>query len=627
MEYGHARSPTAGSLRSRPPLPNGPRTPSKPLKKNSSVIPLDLSSRLEDTTSAYSDPPSSLSRTSSPFASSFSFTSDRPNSSEVSAEKLGTSEKGVQTSAGDLLVPESARASSPAVKIIPKTPSLTPPPALNFESTQVAWKGLTLEAAKWTFTSEELQQIVSGAIRKSASESFIRLVPLKTADEELIAELDRLDSLKGTTQSQYRFNMHKRTMLLQSLNALSCSAGAEGDAEALINLTKQLADLTMSCDRLMETLVNVADQRAQIQRIQDIHIASALAMGLRKLNDSYRRRTTELQEAKSKIKELRAELEEAWEVAQDMAQEMDDLDNFHSGFSDDEDEDTLDYPAPSVHSAQIIEITGTAVASKAMLVESPKPDSPPRSDRISRVLSAKKRSSRASKASLRIPKSPSSGAADRVDRASIMSRRSRSKSLRRRSTVAEEIPEVPAIQIDPASQKEDSFLEMGETRPVSPMTSASATTPDIPPLPTPSAFENKAMRQFLGNESPTLSTAVRAPLPPSPGFDHTSIPRHYTAPADRPKRRPSSTARRVQSVPSLSHTPRITDSLIDVRPRPSTGGGKRDSRPLLDAPIWRRYTVPVMAVMEDRLPAAGDVRPDSRSSIEAHGSHQSISGD
>ncbi|EMD38960.1 hypothetical protein CERSUDRAFT_112674 [Gelatoporia subvermispora B] len=624
-EYGHVRTSTAGSLRSRPPLPNGPRSPSKQSTKT--VIPLDLNSRIEEASPAYSSgPPSSLSRTSSPFASSFSFSSDRPNSSEVCVEKIGTSEKGVQASAGDdPPVAESARVSTPAVKLIPKTPSLSPPPALSFDPPQVQWKGMTLEAAKWTFTSEELQEIVSGAIRKSASESFIRLVPLKTLDEELIAELDRLDSLKGTTQSQYRFNMHKRTMLLQSLNALSFSAGTDGDAEALANLTKQLADLTVSCDRLMETLVSVADQRAQIQRIQDVHIASALAMGLRKLNDSFRRRTTELQEAKTRIQELKAELDEAWEVAQDMAQEMDDLDNFHSGFSDDEDDDdALDYTTHSVHSAQIIEITGKAVASKATLVSSPKQDFPLRGDRISRVLSAKKRSSRASKASLRIPRS-SSGAADKADRASIMSRRSRSKSLRRRSTAAEEIPDVPAIQVNAAPPK-DSFLEMSETRPVSPMT-ASATSPEVPPLPTPSAFENRPMRQFLGpgDESPTLATAARAPLPPSPGFDHAAIPRDYTEPTEHLDRRRSLTARRVQSVPPLSRKPRIADSLVDVSLRPSTSDGP--GRPTLDAPIWRRFTVPVMAAAAAGLPCSKSLRSESASSLEANGSHQSISGD
>ena len=98
-------------------------------------------------------------------------------------------------------------------------------------------------------------------------------------------------------------------MLLQSLNALSFAPGDPSSQEALSNLTAQLAALAASCDRLMETLLTIVDQRAQIQRLQDAHVASALAISLRKLNGSYGRRVTELKEARGRIAELQAELE------------------------------------------------------------------------------------------------------------------------------------------------------------------------------------------------------------------------------------------------------------------------------------------------------------------------------
>ena len=69
--------------------------------------------------------------------------------------------------------------------------------------------------------------------------------------------------------------MHRRAMLLQSLAALSQAQQSDTDGESLYNLTTQLAELTTSCDRLMETLVRIADHKAQIAHLQDLHVASA----------------------------------------------------------------------------------------------------------------------------------------------------------------------------------------------------------------------------------------------------------------------------------------------------------------------------------------------------------------
>lgn len=238
-------------------------------------------------------------------------------------------------------------------------------------------------------------------------------------------------------------------MLLQSLIALSAS---DGHSAALANLTTQLADITVSCDRLMENLGRIADQRAQIQKVQDVHVASALAMALRKLNGSYAKRTTELREARAQCDQLKLELEEAWRVAQEMAQEMDDLDNFHSGFSD-SDEDGAGDPShhdESVRLAEVMNITGTAVATKATLTNLLTDGRPREFDRTSRVSAARRRSSRTSKASLRIPRSPSGAATPtahgHTDRASLFSRRSR-KSLRSRSVEDIAVPPVPTLHV------------------------------------------------------------------------------------------------------------------------------------------------------------------------------------
>ncbi|KAM5530027.1 hypothetical protein V8D89_016306, partial [Ganoderma adspersum] len=388
---------------------------------------------------------------------------DRPGHQKTMSEK--SVQASTVTSDRPATPASTSRASTPALlKTMPKRPPLAPLPTVNFDSEPVKWKPLTLEAAKWTFTSEQLQEIVSGAIRQSAAESFIRVLPTQVADAELPQEAERLEQLRTTTQAQYRFNMHRRAMLLQSLAALSQSPQCDSDGEPLYNLTTQLAELTASCDRLMETLVRIADQKAQVAHLQDMHVGSALAMALRKLNASYTKRSAELQETRARNDELRAELEEAWNMAQDMAQEMDDLDNFNLDFTDEEftpdredrrnshmsyiderDDEELSYSAleaeihsdmdrmsaiSSMRNAEVVEITGKAVATKAVMLTSSAPAlAPPTAgDRASRVFAAKKRSSRTSKASLRIPKTPTDGNGERrerPDRSSIYSLRRR----------------------------------------------------------------------------------------------------------------------------------------------------------------------------------------------------------
>jgi hypothetical protein len=53
-----------------------------------------------------------------------------------------------------------------------------------------------METAQWTLSSGELQDIVSRAIRRTAQESYIRLLSIKTVDEELKAELERLETVR-----------------------------------------------------------------------------------------------------------------------------------------------------------------------------------------------------------------------------------------------------------------------------------------------------------------------------------------------------------------------------------------------------------------------------------------------
>ncbi|KAJ7089830.1 hypothetical protein B0H15DRAFT_839421 [Mycena belliarum] len=212
------------------------------------------------------------------------------------------------------------------VTAVPKIAGLTPPPKMNFESVPVKWKGLPLEAALWTFNSQELQNLVSRAIRSSSRESFIRVLSIENLDKTLPAELERLEALRAMTQSKYRFTVHRRTMLLQALHSFSGYNDRAQDAELVAKLTSQLSQTTAECDQFLGDLLQIADQVGQITRLLDVHWASALAIALRKLNSSYGRRTTDLLAAREKIATLKAELDDAWQQAEKLAKEMDELD-------------------------------------------------------------------------------------------------------------------------------------------------------------------------------------------------------------------------------------------------------------------------------------------------------------
>ncbi|KAJ7282087.1 hypothetical protein C8J57DRAFT_1560604 [Mycena rebaudengoi] len=207
------------------------------------------------------------------------------------------------------------------IRAVPKVATLTPPPQVKFDSVPIKWKGLPLEAALWTFDSKELQSLVSRAIRSSSRESFIRILSVENLDHSLPAELDRLNALKAMTQSKYRFQTHRRTMLLQALNSIAGSYNKETNGG--VELVGQLSQTTAECDQLLEDLLQIADQIGQITRLLDGHWASALAIALRKLNSSYGRRTSELLSARAKIATLEAELEDAWKAAEGLAREMD----------------------------------------------------------------------------------------------------------------------------------------------------------------------------------------------------------------------------------------------------------------------------------------------------------------
>ncbi|KAF9530369.1 hypothetical protein CPB83DRAFT_850790 [Crepidotus variabilis] len=225
------------------------------------------------------------------------------------------------------MVLESISAPAKVSPIYQAHPKFVPPPAIKFETSTVPWKSMPLEAALWTFNSKELQEIVSRAIRSSSQESFIRLLTIDNLDNVLPNELERLEAERATTQARYRFLVHRRTMLFQALNSSSTAQARPEDAGSVsvVNkLTAQLAETITDCDLRLEELLKTNDQIAQVNKLMDIHSASALAIALRKLNGSYARRTKDLNTARDRIFQLESELDDAWKEAEKVAAELDD---------------------------------------------------------------------------------------------------------------------------------------------------------------------------------------------------------------------------------------------------------------------------------------------------------------
>ncbi|EIN14605.1 hypothetical protein PUNSTDRAFT_124074 [Punctularia strigosozonata HHB-11173 SS5] len=192
-------------------------------------------------------------------------------------------------------------------------------PTPKFEPSVVEWKGLTLEAAKWTFTSSQLQAIVSRAIKQSAEASSIRLLPLDTLDVEIPDELRRLKLLSKDLKTKYKISVRKRATLFDSLTSGSSDL-------ALVQRTAQeLAEVSATLDQLSEELYIVTDQITQLNRLRDVHSYSALAMALRKLNTSFLSQVAETQALRQQVAQLETERDEAWRQAEDVAQEFDTL--------------------------------------------------------------------------------------------------------------------------------------------------------------------------------------------------------------------------------------------------------------------------------------------------------------
>ncbi|KAF4612871.1 hypothetical protein D9613_011176 [Agrocybe pediades] len=203
-------------------------------------------------------------------------------------------------------------------------PAAEPGYSPKFQTPSPKWRGYTMEAAKWTFTSAQLQAIVSRAIRQSAEASSIRLLRLEILDEEIPEELQRLQSQRTDLKTRYKVLVRRRATLFDGLFA--CAGGVDEDSAAhVLRLTEDLRDLTTTLDRLTEELHSLDGQIAHLESLTHIHNGSALAMALRKLNASFLKQVGENQALRNQVEALEAERNEAWQQAEHVANEFDRL--------------------------------------------------------------------------------------------------------------------------------------------------------------------------------------------------------------------------------------------------------------------------------------------------------------
>ncbi|CUA67223.1 Nascent polypeptide-associated complex subunit alpha, muscle-specific form [Rhizoctonia solani] len=192
------------------------------------------------------------------------------------------------------------------------------PPSPTFEPVPVRWRGLTMDAAKWTFSSNQLHNIVSRAIKQSAETSSVRLLPLQVLDQELPVEVERLEQLRDVLQTKYKAQVRRRRLLMRSL-ALYIDGHDPPTSKRLLD---ELEDVGVVCDQLAEDLYLVGDQLSQISRLRDVHHTSALAVALRKINQSYIRARSEVVELQAERTSLEAERDEAWLMAESLEREL-----------------------------------------------------------------------------------------------------------------------------------------------------------------------------------------------------------------------------------------------------------------------------------------------------------------
>ncbi|KAI0074610.1 hypothetical protein K474DRAFT_1677001 [Panus rudis PR-1116 ss-1] len=192
-----------------------------------------------------------------------------------------------------------------------------------FQTTPVRFRGLTMEAAQWTFTSHELQSIVSTSIKESADATAIRLLPVNVLTGELPQEVERLEALSAELRMEYKVQVRRRRQRMDDLKAVVPSEISDG--VAISRILEEMSEISDNLDHLADELYTVTDQLMQLKHLKDLHSTSALAMALRKLNTSLVKHMADNKNLREQVRILEADRDEGWTKAQELAAELEQL--------------------------------------------------------------------------------------------------------------------------------------------------------------------------------------------------------------------------------------------------------------------------------------------------------------
>ncbi|KAF7982790.1 hypothetical protein HWV62_25701 [Athelia sp. TMB] len=222
--------------------------------------------------------------------------------------------------------------------------TLAKAPSPKFSTPVPKHRGYTMEAATWTFTSQQLQAVVSRAIKQTAETSSVRLLPLEALDNDIPADLHHLEMQKMDVKMRYKAATRTRWALL---SALAVQIETVVDPDSALAMVEELTEVSATLDKLADELHCVTQQIAQLTSLTEVHSASALAVALRKLNTSFLRQMAENAKLRQDIIALEDERDEAWKEAEEVAHEYDDLFDRYGG-----DDQTLETAKTPINSSR-----------------------------------------------------------------------------------------------------------------------------------------------------------------------------------------------------------------------------------------------------------------------------------
>lgn len=197
--------------------------------------------------------------------------------------------------------------------------ALKPPP--KFRMPPPKWRGLTLEAVRWTFTSAQLQEVVSRALQQSSEDSSLRLLRLEVLEGEIADEVHRLELQHTDVKAQYRTLVHKRWALMGTL----ASQMEGGETVEAAHSMDALVEVMSALDQLADRMHDIVLEMSQLRSLKDVHNTSALALAVRKINGVFVRQVAEKERLQEHVEALKTERDEAWKHAEDIAKEYDTL--------------------------------------------------------------------------------------------------------------------------------------------------------------------------------------------------------------------------------------------------------------------------------------------------------------